>query len=124
MAHDCLLFFVFHRVQDPLAELVKVDPRHLGVGMYQLDVEEKLLSSALNNVVDDCVNFVGVDLNVSLLSSIAVSTHSNDLFFFCLGRHSATAREGCWRHFGCREERCCVERKFDTTRPPPVSALY
>lgn len=62
------------RLQDPLAELVKIDPRSIGVGQYQHDVDQKLLAGALTNVVEDCVNRVGVDLNTaspSLLSYIA-----------------------------------------------------
>lgn len=62
------------RLQDPLAELVKIDPRSIGVGQYQHDINQKLLEGALTNVVEDCVNRVGVDLNTaspSLLSYIA-----------------------------------------------------
>ncbi|KAF2347461.1 Tex protein YqgF-like domain [Trinorchestia longiramus] len=53
------------RLQDPLLEYVKVPPMHLGVGMYQHDVSNKLLTTALNSVVMECVSFVGVDLNVA-----------------------------------------------------------
>ena len=59
------------RLQDPLAELVKIDPKHIGVGQYQHDMNQKNLSEALGAVVEDCVNRVGVDLNTaspSLLS--------------------------------------------------------
>lgn len=62
------------RLQDPLAELVKIDPKHIGVGQYQHDINQSLLDGALLNVVEDCVNRVGVDLNTaspSLLSYIA-----------------------------------------------------
>ncbi|MBR3756247.1 MAG: RNA-binding transcriptional accessory protein [Firmicutes bacterium] len=62
------------RLQDPLAELVKIDPKHIGVGQYQHDMNQKQLDNALTNVVEDCVNRVGVDLNTaspSLLSYIA-----------------------------------------------------
>ena len=62
------------RLQDPLAELVKIDPRSIGVGQYQHDMNQKLLAAALGNVVEDCVNRVGVDLNTaspSLLSYVA-----------------------------------------------------
>ncbi|MGN0659883.1 MAG: Tex family protein [Emergencia sp.] len=62
------------RLQDPLAELVKIDPKHIGVGQYQHDINQKQLDSALTAVVEDCVNRVGVDLNTaspSLLSYIA-----------------------------------------------------
>lgn len=62
------------RLQDPLAELVKIDPKHIGVGQYQHDMNQKNLSEALGTVVEDCVNRVGVDLNTaspSLLSYVA-----------------------------------------------------
>ncbi|MDI3310068.1 MAG: Tex family protein [Thermoanaerobacterium sp.] len=62
------------RLQDPLAELVKIDPKSIGVGQYQHDVNQKMLGEALNGVVEDCVNSVGVDLNtasVSLLKYVA-----------------------------------------------------
>ena len=62
------------RLQDPLAELGKIDPKSIGVGQYQHDINQKLLEGALTNVVEDCVNRVGVDLNTaspSLLSYIA-----------------------------------------------------
>lgn len=62
------------RLQDPLAELVKISPRHIGVGQYQHDINQNLLDNALTNVVEDCVNRVGVDLNTaspSLLSYIS-----------------------------------------------------
>lgn len=65
---------IARRVQDPLAELVKIDPRSIGVGQYQHDLDQKKLSHALDGVVEDCVNHVGVDLNtasVSLLSHVA-----------------------------------------------------
>ncbi len=62
------------RLQDPLAELVKISPKHIGVGQYQHDISQSLLDEALTNVVEDCVNRVGVDLNTaspSLLSYIS-----------------------------------------------------
>ena len=62
------------RLQDPLAELVKISPKHIGVGQYQHDINQGLLDTALTNVVEDCVNRVGVDLNTaspSLLSYIS-----------------------------------------------------
>ncbi|XP_050028147.1 S1 RNA-binding domain-containing protein 1 [Dermacentor andersoni] len=55
---------IARRLQDPLLEYVKVEPKHLGVGMYQHDVTESLLKSALEGVVVECVSFVGVDINV------------------------------------------------------------
>ena len=62
------------RLQDPLAELVKIDPKHIGVGQYQHDINQKELMTALSGVVESCVNRVGVDLNTaspSLLSYVA-----------------------------------------------------
>ncbi len=65
---------IARRLQDPLAELVKIDPKSIGVGQYQHDMNQKKLSEALSGVVEDCVNKVGVDLNTasaSLLSYIS-----------------------------------------------------
>ena len=56
---------IARRVQDPLAELVKIDPRSVGVGQYQHDMDQKKLSESLETVVEDCVNSVGVDLNTA-----------------------------------------------------------
>ncbi len=53
------------RLQDPLAELVKIDPKSIGVGQYQHDVEQKLLNKKLEETVESCVNYVGVDLNTA-----------------------------------------------------------
>uniref|UniRef100_A0A671L533 S1 RNA-binding domain-containing protein 1-like n=1 Tax=Sinocyclocheilus anshuiensis TaxID=1608454 RepID=A0A671L533_9TELE len=61
------------RVQDPLAELIKIDPKHIGIGTYQHDVSQSLLRAALDGVVQECVSFVGVDINIcseTLMSSI------------------------------------------------------
>uniref|UniRef100_A0A8C8FK07 S1 motif domain-containing protein n=1 Tax=Oncorhynchus tshawytscha TaxID=74940 RepID=A0A8C8FK07_ONCTS len=52
------------RVQDPLAELVKIDPKHIGIGTYQHDVSQSSLKAALDGVVQECVSFVGVDINI------------------------------------------------------------
>ncbi|MBQ4044254.1 MAG: RNA-binding transcriptional accessory protein [Clostridia bacterium] len=65
---------IARRLQDPLAELVKIDPKSIGVGQYQHDMKEARLDEALTGVVEDCVNAVGVDLNTAsymLLSYIA-----------------------------------------------------
>jgi len=65
---------IARRIQDPLAELVKIDPKSIGVGQYQHDMDQKKLSEALGGVVEDCVNRVGVDLNTAsapLLSYIS-----------------------------------------------------
>ena len=56
---------IARRVQDPLAELVKIDPKAIGVGQYQHDMDQKKLGNALTGVVEDCVNRVGVDLNTA-----------------------------------------------------------
>lgn len=63
---------IARRLQDPLAELVKIDPKSIGVGQYQHDMNEKRLSEALDGVVEDCVNRVGVDLNTA---SVSLLTH-------------------------------------------------
>ena len=65
---------IARRLQDPLAELVKIDPKSIGVGQYQHDVQQKSLKKKLDDVVEDCVNYVGVDVNTSskeLLSYVA-----------------------------------------------------
>lgn len=65
---------IARRLQDPLAELIKIDPKSIGVGQYQHDMNEKRLDGALAGVLEDCVNSVGVDLNtasVSLLKYVA-----------------------------------------------------
>ena len=69
---------IARRFQDPLAELVKIDPQAIGVGQYQHDVKVSQLTKSLANVVEDCVNRVGVDINlasVSLLSYVSGLTH-------------------------------------------------
>lgn len=65
---------IARRLQDPLAELIKIDPKSIGVGQYQHDMDKKRLDSVLGGVLEDCVNSVGVDLNtasVSLLKFVA-----------------------------------------------------
>ena len=65
---------IARRFQDPLAELVKIDPKSIGVGQYQHDVSQTKLKKSLSGVIEDCVNFVGVDLNTAsapLLSYIS-----------------------------------------------------
>ncbi|BAT55554.1 RNA binding S1 [Nostoc sp. NIES-3756] len=69
------------RLQDPLAELVKIDPKSIGVGQYQHDVDQKLLKKKLDETVESCVNYVGVDLN----------TASKELLTFISGITSAVA---------------------------------
>ena len=62
---------IARRVQDPLAELVKIDPKSIGVGQYQHDMNQKRLGEALGGVVENCVNSVGVDLNTASPSLLA-----------------------------------------------------
>ena len=59
---------IARRLQDPLAELIKIDPKSIGVGQYQHDMEKKRLDSVLGGVLEDCVNSVGVDLNTASVS--------------------------------------------------------
>ena len=59
---------IARRLQDPLAELVKIDPKSIGVGQYQHDMNQKKLGEALSGVVEDCVNKVGIDLNTAAVS--------------------------------------------------------
>lgn len=70
------------RLQDPLAELVKIDPKSIGVGQYQHDVDQKLLKNQLEETVESCVNHVGVDLNRA----------SQQLLIFVSGINSAIAQ--------------------------------
>lgn len=70
------------RIQDPLAELVKIDPKSIGVGQYQHDMNQKRLGEALGGVVEDCVNSVGVNLN----------TASPALLSYVAGIHAAVAK--------------------------------
>ena len=65
---------IARRLQDPLAELVKIEPKAIGVGQYQHDVNQSKLARALDAVVEDCVNAVGVDVNTAsapLLSRVS-----------------------------------------------------
>jgi len=73
---------IARRLQDPLAELVKIDPKAIGVGQYQHDMNQKKLGESLGGVVEDCVNSVGVDLN----------TASSSLLSYVSGVNSAIAR--------------------------------
>ena len=67
------------RLQDPLSELVKIDAQHIGVGMYQHDLNTKQLKEALDHVVESCVNYVGVDLNTASLSLLTHVSGFNQL---------------------------------------------
>ena len=64
---------IARRLQDPLAELVKIEPKAIGVGQYQHDVDQQKLAHRLDAVVEDCVNAVGVDVNTA---SSALPSHS------------------------------------------------
>lgn len=67
---------IARRLLDPLAELVKIDPKSIGVGLYQHDVDQKRLAKKLENIVESCVNFVGVDVNTA---SATLLTHVSGL---------------------------------------------
>ena len=88
---------IARRLQDPLAELVKIDPKAIGVGQYQHDMNQKHLGEALGNVVEDCVNKVGVDLNTASASlwstSPACQRRSRKILSLTVRRtvHSQTA---------------------------------
>lgn len=62
---------IARRLLDPLAELVKIDPKSIGVGLYQHDVDQKMLGEKLDNVIESCVNYVGVDVNTASASLLA-----------------------------------------------------
>jgi protein Tex len=73
---------IARRLQDPLAELVKIDPKSIGVGQYQHDVDQKLLKEKLEDTVESCVNYIGVDLNLA----------SKELLSFVAGVSSSVAK--------------------------------
>ncbi len=73
---------IARRLQDPLAELIKIDPKSIGVGQYQHDMDKKRLDTVLSGVLEDCVNSVGVDLNTASVS----------LLKFVAGLNTATAK--------------------------------
>jgi protein Tex len=73
---------IARRLQDPLAELVKIDPKSIGIGQYQHDVDQKLLKEKLGDTVESCVNYVGVDLNLA----------SKELLSFVAGVSSSVAK--------------------------------
>lgn len=80
---------IARRLQDPLAELVKIDPKSIGVGQYQHDMNQKNLSEALQGVVEDCVNKVGVDLNTASASLLEYISGINKT----IARNIVTYRE-------------------------------
>ena len=67
------------RLQDPLSELVKIEPQHIGVGMYQHDISAKLMKNSLDGVVESCVNYVGVNLNTASASLLGYVSGLNQL---------------------------------------------
>ena len=67
------------RLQDPLSELVKIDPQHIGVGMYQHDISARLMKESLDSVVESCVNYVGVNLNTASASLLKYVSGLNQL---------------------------------------------
>ena len=93
------------RLQDPLAELVKIEPQNIGVGLYQHDVNPKQLKEALEGVIASCVNFVGVDLNTA---SIPLLRHVS-------GLNQLTARSSVLGFGGCAN--------VDTAQVRPPSAV-
>lgn len=96
---------IARRLQDPLAELVKIDPKSIGVGQYQHDMNQKKLEESLHAVVEECVNAVGVDLNTasaSLLEHVAGITKT-------LGRNIVAYREANGS-FSSRKELLKVEK--------------
>ena len=74
----CLVAFLVslaRRLQDPMTEYVRVSPQHLGIGMYQHDISLKKLESSLEDIVTECVSFVGVDLNTCPLHVLRSILH-------------------------------------------------
>ena len=61
---------IARRLQDPLSELLKIDPKAIGVGLYQHDLAPKVLDQHVAEVVEDCVNLIGVDVNVRLVGGV------------------------------------------------------
>ncbi|MGL4943301.1 MAG: helix-hairpin-helix domain-containing protein [Thermoguttaceae bacterium] len=101
------------RLQDPLNELVKIDPQNLGVGMYQHDVKPKALKGALAEVVESCVNYVGVDLN----------TASVEILRYVAGLNQLTAR----RIYDYRQQHGPYKTRDELKKVPglgPVTFAY
>jgi uncharacterized protein len=96
------------RLQDPLAELVKIDPKSIGVGQYQHDVNQKRLEAQLGSVVEDCVNSVGVDLNTATPSLLSYVSGINGT----LAKNIVAYRDETGK-FGARSELLKVKRLGD-----------
>ena len=99
---------IARRLQDPLAELVKIDPKSIGVGQYQHDMKPARLDEALNGVVEDCVNSVGIDLN----------TASHSLLAYIAGINSASAKN----IVKYREENGEFESRAELLKVPRIGA--
>ena len=97
---------IARRLQDPLAELVKIDPKSIGVGQYQHDVPPSQLDEALRSVVEDCVNSVGVDLN----------TASPSLLFYVSGLSASVAKNIVL----CREENGSFRSRAELRKVPKL----
>lgn len=80
---------IARRLQDPLSELIKIDPKSIGVGQYQHDMDKKRLDSVLGGVLEDCVNSVGVDLNTASVSLLKYVSGLNS----CVAKNIVTYRE-------------------------------
>ena len=94
---------IARRLQDPLAELVKIDPKSIGVGQYQHDVNQSELARTLDAVVEDCVNAVGVDLNtasaplLSRVSGLSAGVAASHRALARRARRLPQPRSSCWR---------------------------
>lgn len=97
----CFVVSIARRLQDPLSELVKIDPHHVGVGMYQHDIPEVKLKTRLDLILSECVSFVGVDINTAshhilryhlLISKFIYSLHIRCSSLFYLSLCSAYKR--------------------------------
>lgn len=82
---------IARRLQDPLAELVKIEPKSIGVGQYQHDVSQRTLARSLDATVEDCVNAVGVDINTASIPLLARVSGLNNV----LARNIVTYRDAC-----------------------------
>lgn len=99
---------IARRLQDPLAELVKIDPKSIGVGQYQHDMKEARLDEALTGVVEDCVNNVGVDLNTASYSLLSYISGIN-----------LTAAKNIVKY---RDENGEFKKRSDVTKVPRIGA--
>ena len=99
---------IARRLQDPLAELVKIDPKAIGVGQYQHDMKPAMLDESLSGVVEDCVNSVGVDLN----------TASHSLLSYISGINATSAKN----IVKYREENGEFKRRADVLKVPRIGA--